>query len=482
MNLYERCKEIPCIRYVNQFFYSGYFIALIALLTLFSAVFGMELLVYTVFAVFVVYICIFCRDILPIVPMALMAYFSPSVLNNPGVNPDSIFYPEQSLGYIVALLCVILLALAYALFFRTGVKRFFLTKRSLLVGFLILGVAFLLGGVGQEEYVIENLRYGLMLFASVFFLYYIFTAMLDWDKVPKQYLAWAGTCGGLVVAIELLSVYFTNNVISSNGTIIRDYIYLGWGIHNNIGCALIMFMPFAFYLATVRKYGFVYNIIGNFLYLAVIFSTSRNAMLMGAIVYVFCAVVVLVSKKNRMQNLAVYIAALLVLVFFVFVFWDIIEDLFKTILELGISDNGREHGYKRAWEWFQSSVFIGKGFYVCDTYEFSKVEAMTFIPPRWHNTVLQLLASCGVIGLEAYLFHRVQTLVLFFKKMTISKAFIGISVLALLLSSLLDCHFFNLGPGLLYSAFLAFAERDEETTEEGNMFLFWKKQERTENT
>ena len=148
MNLYERCKEIPCIRYVNQFFYSGYFIALIALLTLFSAVFGMELLVYTVFAVFVVYICIFCRDILPIVPMALMAYFSPSVLNNPGVNPDSIFYPEQSLGYIVALLCVMLLALAYALFFRTGVRRFFLTERSLLVGFLILGVTLLLGGVG----------------------------------------------------------------------------------------------------------------------------------------------------------------------------------------------------------------------------------------------------------------------------------------------------------------------------------------------
>lgn len=474
MNLYERCKEIPVIRYVNQFFYSGYFIVLISLLTLFSAVFGMELIVYTVFMVFVVYICLFCRDILPVVPMALMAYFSPSVQNNPGINPESIFYPEQSLGYIIGIMCVIVVAILYRALFYTGVKKFFLTKRSLLVGFLLLGVTFLLGGVGQDEYVIENLRYGLLLFASLFFLYYIFTAMLDWKRVPRQYLAWTGMCGGLVVALELLSAYFVNDAIASNGMILRSYLYLGWGNSNNIGCALIMFMPFAFYLAVVRKYGFIYNIVGNILYLAVVFSCSRNSILMGVIVYIFCIVAVLISKKNRMQNLAVYIAVLLILVFFVFVCWDIIEDLFSSLLELGASDNGREHIYKRAWEWFRSSVFIGKGFYACDTYEFSKVDAMTFIPPRWHNTILQMLASCGVVGLEAYLFHRVQTLVLFFKKMTISKAFIGFSVLALLLSSFLDCHFFNLGPGLLYSTFLAFAEHDEETDDERGLFLFWK--------
>lgn len=474
MNLYERCKGSRFIRYVNQFFYSGYFIALVAILTLFSAIFGMELFVYTLYAVFVVYICLFGRDILPVVPLVLMAYFSPSIKNNPGVNPDSIFYPEHYLYYIICLIAVIVFSILLRAIFGTGLKKFFGTKRSLLAGFIILGISFLIGGVGEEEYVIENLRYGLMLFASLFLFYYLFTAMIEWTDVTKQYLAWCGMFAGFVVAGELLCVYLTNNVISPKGNIIRDFIFTGWGIHNNIGCMLTMFMPFAFYLATVRKHGFIYNICGNLLYLAVIFSTSRNSITMGAVIYLICAVVVLLQKKNRKQNLVIYIAALLCVVFFVFVYWEKISELFETILDLGISDNGRENVYKRGWEWFRSSVFIGKGFYICDTYEFSKVDKMTFIPPRWHNTFLQMLASCGVIGLEAYLFHRLQTIIMFVRKMTLAKAFIAISVFALLISSLLDCHFFNLGPGLLYSTFLAFAEHDGEIKEEGTMFLFKK--------
>jgi len=33
-----------------------------------------------------------------------------------------------------------------------------------------------------------------------------------------------------------------------------------------------------------------------------------------------------------------------------------------------------------------------------------------------------------------------------------------LSILALLLTSLLDCHFFNIGPTMFYSILLAFAE------------------------
>ena len=62
----------------------------------------------------------------------------------------------------------------------------------------------------------------------------------------------------------------------------------------------------------------------------------------------------------------------------------------------------------------------------------------------------------------AYLFHRVQTAILFFKKPTLYKSFIGIGVLLLLLMSLLDCHFFNIGPVFFYSICLAFAEKTEE--------------------
>ena len=39
----------------------------------------------------------------------------------------------------------------------------------------------------------------------------------------------------------------------------------------------------------------------------------------------------------------------------------------------------------------------------------------------------------------------------------------NLSVMALLLASLLDCHFFNVGPVLFYSMALAYAEKIERS-------------------
>jgi len=44
------------------------------------------------------------------------------------------------------------------------------------------------------------------------------------------------------------------------------------------------------------------------------------------------------------------------------------------------------------------------------------------------------------------------------KNCTTEKLIAGMSVMALLLTSMVDCHFFNVGPVLTYSAVLAFVE------------------------
>jgi hypothetical protein len=49
------------------------------------------------------------------------------------------------------------------------------------------------------------------------------------------------------------------------------------------------------------------------------------------------------------------------------------------------------------------------------------------------------------------------------KKPTLEKMFVALFVLALLLASMLDCHFFNIGPVLFYSMALAFAENIERS-------------------
>ena len=83
------------------------------------------------------------------------------------------------------------------------------------------------------------------------------------------------------------------------------------------------------------------------------------------------------------------------------------------------------------------------------------------MPPRWHNTVIQLLASTGIVGLLAFGYHRYQTLRLALRRRSHLQVLISASALVLILGSLLDCHMFNVGPGLFYSVILAWQEKME---------------------
>ena len=106
-------------------------------------------------------------------------------------------------------------------------------------------------------------------------------------------------------------------------------------------------------------------------------------------------------------------------------------------------------------------LFIGCSFFSpgYTPWGWSIVEGFSdFFPPRWHNTIVQLLASTGIVGTGAYVFHRAQTVRMFLTDISKERAFIGCSVVALLICSLFDCHMFNIGPVLFYAMALAFAE------------------------
>ena len=62
------------------------------------------------------------------------------------------------------------------------------------------------------------------------------------------------------------------------------------------------------------------------------------------------------------------------------------------------------------------------------------------------------------MALIAYLVHRYKTLSLCYKKRSLETLVTFFAISALLIESLLDCHFFNLGPVLFYSVALAFVE------------------------
>ena len=192
---------------------------------------------------------------------------------------------------------------------------------------------------------------------------------------------------------------------------------------------------------------------------AVVLTLSRTAIAVGLFVLLFSAAAAIVKAKGcRKIGLSVVTAALCAGgITLAALYPEQVFSIFRDLLHFEEAGAGRLEIYQNGWQLFQEHPVFGTGFYSCSAYKWGTADS--FIPGRWHNTIIQILASCGTVGIIAYLVHRAQTLWLLFRRLNFEKLMIALSVAALLLTSLLDCHFFNLGPGLLYSVLLCFAEK-----------------------
>ena len=457
----KKCADNKVIRSINDFIETKYFMVVLAFLSVCCNVFGLELYVYTIVISFGIYLCLFARDMRTLVFAVPVMYVSPSVQNNPASNPDSIFFPKNGLWMVILYLAIFFGLLILRILLNIKKDNFFKHKRKLLVGFLFLAAAFLLGGAGQAEYTFLNLSYGTLLFVSLFVLYYCLVGLVDWESVPKDYFAWAGMFLSLTVAVETLNIYLQARTISPEGFINRGAIFTGWGINNNMACVLLFGLPCAFYLAATYRKGFRFLLVATAIYIAIIFTNSRNGIGFGALLYIACAIASLWNHKNRKGNLIVLLSVFVAAGIMWFIAAGFMMRLFKMVFTLGLDDNGRFPIYWNGLKQFIAAPFLGKGFYACEEFQWGGVDIGAFLPPRWHNTFVQLAASCGVVGLLAYAYHRYQTVKLYIKKPSLEKTFIAFCIVGLLLTILLDCHLFNIGPGLLYSIYLALLEKQD---------------------
>ncbi len=471
---FNSLKNSKPIQSINKLVSSVWGMVIIAALTTLMNVLAFEIVLYSFVAVYVLYVCLFCDDFLPLVCLFIFCYISPSVNQNPGRTENSYFFGGVGIAMIV-ILSVSLLAiiLRIALDKNMGFGKMFKQKRKLTLGMLILGGAYLVSGLFSAYYLelaFKNILFAFVQFLSIFLLYFVFATTIDWKKVSKTYIAWLGVLMGLAVSFQVLNTYLVRPVIQ-NGAIYRSYLNIGWGTYNNVGLLTVMAIPFAFYLACTQKYSYIYLILATILMIATVFTCSRQSLLVGGGIYLLCMVITFFKAKDK-KWFRISVGILIgITIIIASIFYKQILSIFEkvpTILnpnETGgtFNSNGRYDAYRKGWDAFIKNPIFGITFYPkgYSLYEHSVIaEVSAFLPPRWHSTIIQLLASCGIVGLLAYGFHRYQTIKLFVKKPTMYKSFIGLSILAMLGMSLIDCHFFNIGPTLIYSILLVFAENE----------------------
>ena len=467
---FPQLRERRAVIGVRNFFRSGWFAALAALLMACSEIFGLEIFVIYAYLVFGLLIVLFADDMLGIVPMVCCGYMIFSAENNPGKFPDSLFGQPQgqlALFYAVAVIAVMLIGRLVSMLLereKRGVPK-------LTVGFLLLGASYLLGGAFSPYYDGRTVLMGFVQIAALCGFYFYLYYTVRWDRVPKGYLPMVISIIGVGMLAEIVGMYFGEGVIREDGSINRVALYTGWGIYNNVGCVMAMCMPAPVYFAVKNKNGWAYTILCTVFYLGVMVTQSRGAMLFGSVVYLGCVVVTLVGskKKERLWNAVVFAVLLVAALIGVVVFRDKVKDLFASIIDQGWNDSARFATWKACWQRFLEYPGFGVGFYktpgtlLTEDGMFTEfvdgTPEGTFLALRAHNTFFQLISTGGTFAIVAYLVHRVQTLILCFRRPNAEKIVAALCVASLLLTSMVDCHVFNMGPGLMYSAWLVFGEK-----------------------
>lgn len=440
------------------FFHSIWYIVTNVILMVCSNLFGLELPVFYVFLIFGLLIVLFDEDLKGLVPLVPCAYMSISMKNNPATEVEtSAFYQSAfkiQLIFIIVLAAILLLARFISLLIRSEKKKL----PKLTFGFIALGVSFILGGSFSPYYSLRTAFFGFVEMACLCGLYFFFYYAVDWKSVDKRYLAVLLSAIGLGVFVEVIGMNVYSGMLT--GDVERGALVTGWGMYNNVGCILAICVPAPLYLAATQKRGWLYLIGSLVLVLGLILTQSRGSILFGGIVFCTGLVIALIKceRKERICNFIVLCIGLVALIVLTVIFRHQIREIFASMLEKGMNNNGRFDIYKVGLKQFQEHPIFGDGFYECKAFRWGNLSENAFLPPRYHNTYVQLLATGGIFAFVCYLFHRVETVLLFLKRPSLSKVFMALSIAALILTSLVDCHFFNLGPGLIYAIILVFAE------------------------
>ncbi len=466
-------KDNKYIKLINTFLYSPYYMMLVTLLMVASNIFAIEFAVIYIYAAFILYVSFFAPDIYPIMPITCCSYMLFSRNNNPVRSLEETFLSESSNKIeFVLIICVVAAVLLPRIIYEISAKKRYKDGvPKLTFGFLALGVSYIISGIFSPEYSLRTAFFGFVETVCLCATYYVFYLAVDFSKRSETDFALMFSIIGLGIVLEIVGMYIAPEVVETikNGEMKRWDLYTGWGVYNNIGGMMAMMIPAPFYLALKHKYRGFWFLAATLFMVATVFTQSRGSILAGGGVFVLCIIFTFVfgKGKERIYN-GIWLGSIFVgvAVLCAVIFRDRILQLFSYFPTSDFFDSDvRWEGYAYGIQCFKEFPIFGNGFYVGEGVLrpiSENAQNSRFLPPMFHNTLIQLLACGGVVSLAAYVYHRVQTICLVLKRPTAFKTFMAFSILALLLGTLVDCNFFNLGPGLFYGIMLLSMDKTDK--------------------
>lgn len=458
----EQLKNGGFLKALKAGLSSKYFPFVSAAVTLLCYYLGWDIVLIYYIAISGILVLTLLDDITPIISVFLFMSILISYKNSPSniMGNSDYYFKTANLALIFTAFALFVSAAIYRIILTIIRKKFKLN--SAFFGMCAFAAVLLLNGMFSEGYISKNLLYGLIMAASFLGIFSALKDNLKLDSEGYEKIAFSFFAFSIVLIIELAVKYITTEDIFVDGQFLRTNLTFGWGIWNTMGMWLSMCIPAVFYLAVKKNYGFVFTLYSVFLLIATMLSGSRQAMLISGIIYVLCIFYLFKSGKYRIPNLciigAVILAGAIILIVKHEVIFDYLKEFFNDFISNGeLNGNGRAKLWRRGIKNYRSAPLLGVGFYsgFYNLIGFDGFSGLGFVPDMCHNTIIQILSSCGTLGLIAYLVHRVQSVVHYCKNITMESTFVALTILSLILVSLVDNHLFNIFPTIIYSSLAA---------------------------
>ena len=364
-------------------------------------------------------------------------------------------YSDHNFSGVRGLTVVLLLFLLFSSVIAFSVRcRLFSMKKLLDAPLFIpsaaLAVALALNGVLGGEWRAASLGYGVAVALSWFLVFYFFLFAFEREDADEllSYFLYVTALITAILVVETADLYLFRGVVGPDGVANKEAVLYGWGIWATAGVGLAVLIPTLLLGAMHRRHPLPYMALAITSLVAIALNLSRGALLVGALVFAVGMVTGCFCGRRRRLFRAAALVGGSATALGVALFFDRLRELLRDYFDRGFSDNGRLALWKYGAESFFDAPLFGKGFFGLQTDTFQAIE---LIPQMLHNTPVQIAASMGVFGLLAYGAYRVKSLRHILRRPTVEKCMVGLSMLALLLSSLFDNFIFYIQPMFYYS-------------------------------
>ncbi len=447
---------------LRAFYMGRIYPAVVCALVLVGSLTGLEMYFNFLVAGLFVSALVISRSTRPMIVSLCTYIFQLSTKNSPSlINNSDYLYTGWRLWVLVISVISIFIGAFYFFFKNKLYRRICIKRDRIILPIVVLCAAFLVNGAFSDSWAPMSLVFALaqvLVYGFIFMLFFYGLSDDDTTDTLMPYLSYVASLMASVIIIQLAHLFITADNIFVDGAINKEGVVLGWGIWNLIGACLAMLIPVIFWGVMHSKYSWAYFTVATLTWLAAVLTMSRNALIFASLTYATCVIIACFCGNYRKPYRIICAIGVLGVIGLAIVLWPKIQALLGDYFARGFDSNGRFELWAIAWKNFLDYPIFGRGFSGFESVhqlESGPFAHMGPMPTMAHNTPLELLSATGIVGTLAYGYYRVVSFIPVFKRPTLAKTMLAISLLATLGGSLLDNFVFNIYP--MYFAMVTLA-------------------------